>query len=187
MKISPNIGITGTDSIRIGGMKICDLPIAENALTRPQIPLAEDTERQSKINDIIAGSPTQRVSYLESRIIECQANVVRISEMKSQQQAMISEYISQISLCKFRDKEIAKIAEDDNERDKKIKDLNKQFPPYNVEAMEKQIVQSTEAIERADGVIANEYNSIAELRELLGLCQQRDNQLRSLGVTIAVG
>jgi len=187
MKITPNIGETGVDSIRIGGMRISDLPIAENALARPQLPIAEDTERQNKINDILAASPKPRVTYLDSRIIECHANVVRISEMKSQQQAMISEYTSQVGLCKFRDGEIAKIAEDDPERKQKIKDLNKQFPPYNVEAMNQQIVQSLEGIERADEVIASEYKSIAELRELLGSCQARDNQLRSLGVTIAAG
>ncbi len=187
MRVTPNIGVIGADSIRIGGMKICDLPIAECAMAKKQIPLSEDTDRQNKINDVIVGSPKQRVTYLESRIIECRANVVRISEMKSQQQAMISEYSSQISLCKFRDGEIAKISEDDEDRADKIKKLNKQFPPYNVEAMEKQIVQSHEAVERADDVIAAEYNSIAELSELLALCQQRDTTLRSLGAEIAVG
>jgi len=186
MKIDNNIGISGVDSIRIGDMKICDLPIAENALARQQIPLVEDTERQNKVNDIIVGSPKQRVTYLESRIVECQANVVRISEMKSQQQSIISEYTSHISLCKFRDKEIEKLV-DDEDYDTKVKELNKQFPPYSVSAMEQQIKQSVEAVERADDVIATEYNSMSELRELLVLCQQRDIQLRGLGVTIAVG
>ena len=66
-------------------------------------------------------------------------------------------------------------------------ELFKQFPPYKVTAMEQQIVQSTEAIERADNVIAQEYSSIAELREVLALCKLRDTTLRSLGATIAVG
>ena len=42
-------------------------------------------------------------------------------------------------------------------------------------------MQSTEAIDRADGVIATEYASIAEMRELKGLCDQRDLKLRYLG------
>ena len=50
--------------------------------------------------------------------------------------------------------------------------------------MEQQIIQSTEAIERADGVIAKEYASIAELRELKGLCEQRDMKLRYLGAKV---
>lgn len=187
MKSTKNIGESGPNSIRIGGMKICDLPIAESAAAKQQLPLALDTERQNKIDDVIAGAPKQRVTYLESRIIECQANVVRISEMKSQQQATISEYVSQISLCKFRDGEISKLGEDDSDYDKKAKDLYKQFPPYDVKAMEQQIEQSEESIIRADEVIAKEYTSIAELRELLVLCQQRDTLLRSLGASIAVG
>jgi len=97
---------------------------------------------------------------------------------------MINEYASQISLCKFRDDEITKIADDDDEREEKIKDLNKRFPPYKVPAMEQQIKQSGEAIERADGVIAQEYASIANLREVKGLCEQRDMRLRYLGAEI---
>ena len=53
--------------------------------------------------------------------------------------------------------------------------------------MEQQVVQSTEAIERADQVIATEFNSVAELREYLVLCQARDANLRALGATITVG
>jgi hypothetical protein len=168
-------------------MKIKDLPLAELASAKNQLPLAEDTDRQNKINDIIVSSPKQRVTYLESRIVECQANVVRINEMKSQQQQMITDYSSQISLCAFRDTEIERVPEDDPERDATIKDLKKRFPPYSVPAMEQQIVQSTEAIERADQVIAQEFSSMAELREYLVLCQSRDSRLRSLGAAITVG
>ena len=187
MKATTNVGNIGPDSIRVGGMKIQDLPIAEMAQASSQIPLAEDTDRQNKINDIIAGAPKQRVSYLEGRIAECNANVIRIKGMRGQQQQMISEYTAQIGLCKFRDKEIEDISEDDPERDVLIKDLNKRFPPYNVAAMEQQIVQSTEAMERADDVVAQEYTSVAELREYLVLCQARDVKLRALGVETKVG
>lgn len=187
MKTTTSTGLVGPESIRIGGMKVQDLPLAEMAQAASQLPLAEDTARQNKIDDIIVGAPKQRVSYLEGRIAECQANVVRIGGMKQQQQQMINEYSAQISLCAFRDKEIANIADDDPERDALVRDLNKRFPPYNVIAMEQQIVQSTEAIERADGVIAQEYASVAELREYLVLCQARDVKLRALGVEIKVG
>lgn len=187
MKTTTNIGICGPDSIRVGGMKIQDLPIAEMAAASSQLPLAEDTERQNKVNDTIVAAPKQRVSYLEGRIAECEANIIRINGMKGQQQQMISEYTAQIGLCKFRDKEIGDIADDDPERDALIRDLNKRFPPYNVSAMEQQIVQNTEAMERVDNVVAQEYTSIAELREYLVLCQARDVKLRALGVEIKVG
>lgn len=187
MKPRGNIGVEGTASIRIGDMQICDLPIAESAIDKQQLPLAEDVERQNKINNILAGYPTHRISYIESRIHECEVNIMRIGQMKTEQSAMISEYTGQITLCKFRDEEIARIAEDDPEKDAKIKDLFKRFPPYKVKAMNQQIVQSTETIERGDEVIASEYKSIAELREVRALCEQRDIKLRHLGAKVAVG
>ena len=184
MKERGNIGVTGVGSIRLGDMKIGDLPIAEGAIAKQQMPLAEDTERQNEIKNILAGYPKQSVVYLESRISEAEQNIIRINDMKSQQTAMVSEYTSQISLCKFRDDEISRIAEDDDDREAKMKDLFKRFPPYKVPAMEQQIIQSSEAIERADGVIAKEYTSIAELREIKGLCVQRDMKLRYLGAEV---
>lgn len=187
MKGIGNIGIEGVDSIRIGDMRICDLPIAENAIARQQIPLAEDTDRQNKIADIIAGYPTQRVPYLDSRIAECEKNITRIGQMKNEQTALISEYTSQITLCKFRDEEIDRIDDGDELKEQKIKDLFKRFPPYKVDAMEQQIKQSTETIERGDDVIATEYKSIAELRELKGLCVQRDLKLSNLGAKVKMG
>jgi len=185
MKTTSNIGTTGVDSIRIGEMKICDLPIAESAIAKQQIPLAEDVERQNKINNILAGYPTHSLKYLSGRITECEQNIVRIGEMKNQQAKMISDYTAQITLCKYRDEEVHRLSEDDPERDAKIKDLFKRFPPYQVPAMEQQLEQSTDAIDRADGVIATEYSSIAEMRELKGLCEQRDLKLRYLGAQVA--
>lgn len=181
------IGVSGVESIRIGDMRICDLPIAESAIAKQQIPLAEDVDRQNKINNVLAGYPTHRVPYLEARIRECETNIEQIGKMKIQQSALISEYTSQITLCKFRDEEIARIPDDDPEKDQKVKDLFKRFPPYKVDAMNQQIIQSTEAIERADEVIAEEYKSISELRELKGLCEQRDIKLRHLGAKVVAG
>lgn len=187
MKTTTNIGTCGPNSIRVGGMKIQDLPMAELASAVSQIPIVEDTDRQNKVNDVVAGAPKQRVPYLKSRVVECEANIVRIGGMKQQQQQMISEYTAQIGLCKFRDKEIERLDEDDPEYKTLVKDLFKRFPPYKVSAMEQQIVQSTEAMERADDVVAQEYTSIAELREYLVLCESRDIKLRALGVEIKVG
>lgn len=180
-----NIGETGMRSIRIGGMKITDLPILESVLASNQMPLVEDADRQTQIEAVLAGKPKQRVDYLQNRVAECKANIIRIQLMKDDQNKLIQEYIGHISLCKFRDKELAKLNKIiDN---KKIKELNKQFPPYNVEKMEQQIKQSKEAMERAEGVIKQEYDSINEIKEVLVLCIDRDNQLQKLGAKLAVG
>ena len=187
MKRTPNIGETGASSIRLGEMKICDLPIGECARAASQLPLVEDTERQNKIENVLAGFPKHRVDYLEGRIRESEVNILHIQEMKQQQQALISEYTSHISLCEFRDKEIERIPSTDPDREEKISDLNKRFPPYNVSAMQQQIVQSGEAIVRADEVIAQEYNSIAEMREFLVQCRVRDAKLKALGAKVATG
>lgn len=185
MRKTNNIGISGVDSIRIGEMKICDLPIAESAIAKRQIPIAEDTERQNKVADVLKGYPTQTVEYLNGRISESGDNITKIGEMKNQQSTLISEYTAQITLCKFRDDEIAAIDDLDLDKPDKVKKLFKKFPPYKVDAMEQQIIQSKEAIERADGVIATEYNSIAEMRELKGLCEKRDTRLRYLNARVA--
>lgn len=65
-----------------------------------------------------------------------------------------------------------------------IKSIRVKFPPYDKKAMEVQIEQFREAILKADDVIKQEYESIAEFTGVLVLCQQRDDQLKSLGVQV---
>lgn len=178
MQNTSNIGQTGIESIRIGGMEISDLPIAELASAKTQIKLAEDTERQAKIDGVIKSSPKQSIIYLEARITEAADNVTRIQDMKEREQKTINEYLGTIKLCEHRDREIAKFPI-------REKELKLQFPPYQVDAMRQQIIQSTETMERCDDVVAQEYKSIAEMRELIGLCKARDAELRKLGVQIA--
>ncbi len=177
MQKTSNIGQTGVESIRIGGMLISDLPMAELASARTQIKLALDTERQSKIDGVVKASPTQSIDYLESRAKEATHNVKRIQDMKEREQKTINEYLGTIKLCEHRDREIAKFPI-------REKELKLQFPPYNVDAMRQQIVQSTETMVRCDDVIAQEYRSIAEIREVIGRCKARDIELRNLGVHI---
>ena len=185
-KRTPNIDIVGIKSIRLGGMKLNDLPIAEAASVRYQIPLAEDTQRQNKINNLMKKYPTQRVDYLKNRVAECEANIVNVNEMKARELQLISDYTSQLSLCKFRDSEVDKL--DESEESKKTrKELFKKFPPYDVVAMETQIEQSKAALVRADQVIAAEHDSIAEFREHTVLCERRDMELRNLGVGVVAG
>lgn len=65
-----------------------------------------------------------------------------------------------------------------------IKSLRVNYPPYDVKAMDEQIGQFRDAIIDADEVIIKEYKSIAEFTGVLALCQQRDHELRGLGVEV---
>lgn len=175
---------TGIDSIRINGMTIEELPFAAQAHARAQLPLAQENARKKKIENILAGYPPQRVSYLRSRIRECEESILRMAKMRDQNLAKVEEYRGIIVMCEFRDKEIERIPLDDPERDKKIRELNTRFPPYNVAAMETQIVQFRESAARAEEVATTERKAIQELTSVLTLCLRRDEDLRRMGVTI---
>lgn len=183
MKETPNIGQTGVESIRIGGMKISDLPLAAAARAKEQLRLAEDTERQNKINDVMAKYPHQTVLYLKSRITECHENIARLNAQSALQTQMIADYAGHISMSKQRDKSIDAldaVAPDFEERKKK---LIKQFGPYVTSALEAQVLQCQEALIRFDRVIAQENASITEHEKYVSLCEQRDRDLKNLGVS----
>jgi hypothetical protein len=182
-KSASNIGTTGFDSIRIAGMRVQDLPMVPGAHAKFQLPLFQDSERQNKIEDVLNKFPKQSVMYLKSRITEAEENAKSINALKTQNNQKISEYTSALTLCELRDKQIAAIPDDDPDRDDKIKTIRKNLPPYQVEAMRDQLIQFAEAIQRCDEVIAQEYSSIAELREVMALCEQRDSELRNLGAS----
>lgn len=183
-KTTSNIGETGVKSIRLAGMKIEDLPIAEAARVQPQIKIAEDTERQNEIGNIMKKYPTQRVDYLEGRIAECKKSQTGMAELALREQARIQEYQGHIEMCKHRDRMLAKL---DPERDaEEIKQLKRQFP-YVIDRLEAQIVISNESIERFNTVVKQESASIQELSECLALCKQRDRELRALNVQQATG
>lgn len=175
------IGISGPESVRLNGVRIENLPIAEGARAKEQIPEVYEADRQTKIAAIKARYPKASVVYYEARVRECHENIERIKNFRDKQQAQISDYTSQLAMCKYREGEIAAIPEDDPDRVAKIKELKKRFPPYDVKAMRAQIVQFEEACERSDSVIAQENASIAELSEAIGRCRQRDLELKALG------
>lgn len=186
-KEKPNIGQVGIDSIRIGGMTLQTLPMAEAAITKQQWAEVEANAKRQEIEDILAEHPKQKVQYLEARIAECNETIANVQKLKADQNAMISDYTMHIGLCKFRDKEIAKLEQadmDSEERRASIKELKRTYPPYDVEAMEAQIAQCKEAIERSDSVIKQEYDSIAELKEVMTHCKIRDKKLKPYGVKV---
>lgn len=176
-----NIGQEGIDSIRIDGQKINDLGMVPLAHAKMQMAEVRKTARQNKINGIKAKYPTQRTAYLESRIKECNENISRMQGMTTQYQDKMREYTGLITLCEIREKEIARIPEDAPDRDERIKEWMQRVPPYKIDAMKQQITQFQESIDRATEVIAQEYESIAEFNEVLGLCRQRDLELKNLG------
>lgn len=176
---SSNIGKTGLDSIRLGGMSLDMLPIRESAITQEQWSEVEANDKRQQIENILAEYPKGKISYFNSRIDECQENIERIRQLKADQQKMINEYTAHIGLCKHRDKMLA-LTDDPAE----IRKLNIQFPPYNVEAMEEQIKLCEDAIERSDNVIDQEFSSILELRDVINRCQERDAKLKPFGVKV---
>lgn len=179
-RVTPNIGITGVESIRIGGMLISDLPIAEAAQAKTNMRLAEDAERLTLLHGILRTAPKQHIPYLQSRVKEAEHNIKRIRDLRAREQKTIDEYRTHITLCEQRDKEIAKT--DDPVRHK---ELYREFPPYNVVAMLQQIKQCEEGLVRCDGVIDVEYKSIAEMNGVLARCAVRDQQLKALGARFA--
>ncbi len=185
MNEKSNIGVTGIESIRIGGATINNLPIAETAIVNQQMPEVIETDRQNKINAVKEKYPKQSISWLDGAVNECEATIKNVQRLISEQSVMINEYSGYISLCDHRDRMIAKIEEkggDASEIKEQIKELKIQFPPYDVNAMKQQIVQCNEAIERSNDVISQEHESISKLRELKSKCIKRDIELKSLGV-----
>lgn len=187
-----NIGQVGVESIRIKGQRIDDLPLGLGNAAKAQLPAAIEQERLNNISTINASYPTHRIDYLISRINECEENKKRMLVTTAQLNTMTSEYKGQIEMCKHRDREIERVksynmddtfpcGELSQSQLDEIKELEKNFPLYDVAAMEQQIIQNGEGIERCNGVIADENNSIKEFTEVLTLCRERDKRLAEYG------
>jgi len=166
----------GIESIRLGGMTLDELPIAEGALTKQQMPSVINAYKDNTIVNIKAKYPKQTVAWIDGAIRECEDSIRNIRKLKDAQHKMIGEYTGFISLCKHRDNEIKK-----TDSEERIKELKVLFPPYNVMAMKTQIQLCNEAIYRSDNVIDKEHESISELRELRVKCAKRDEELKALG------
>jgi len=178
----------GVDSIRIKGQRIDELPLGLGNEAKAQLPEAIKAERLHAIETVNAEYPTHRIDYLVSRIHECEDNKKRMQTTMSQLNTMTSEYDGQIRMCQHRDDEIYKLEKGQGSngitaqvRDDGIRELKKKFPPYDVKAMRKQIIQNNEGIERCKAVIVAEDASIKEFSECLALCRQRDKELAKLG------
>ena len=90
----------------------------------------------------------------------------------------INEYKGHIMRCDVRDKMLADVPEDDSAARKEI---FKTWGRYDRDALEQQVVQFEEAIERFEAVIDQEDASIKEHTEVITLCRERDRKLAELG------
>ncbi len=175
-----NIGEYGAKSVRINDCKPENLPIGEAARAIPAAQEADAvTVRDNKLREIHGKYPKHDAAYLKGSIKEAHDNIGRVGMMKTQQTQTISEYTALLSMCAFRDKELARL--DDVEDKEEIKALKLKYPPYNIEAMEQQIKQCEEALVRCEKVFADENDTIQEFSAVLALVTQRDKELAQLG------
>lgn len=184
-KTTSNIGITGVGSIRLRGMKIDDLPIAEAARIGDQLRIAEDNERQMKVDGIVRRyQHLQATDYYRSKNRESEKNVKNFKTQRAILEQRINEYQGTISLCEHRDRKVDELDADHPLFEQKKKQLFKEFPPYNVDRCKLQIEQDRESIARFDDVIAQENKTMATMIGFIVECQVRDDLLKNLGVQV---
>ena len=172
-----NIGKTGVDSLRVDGMQIGNLPLGQGNEAKEGLAEFLKSDRETKRSNIVAKFPKHNVKFLQSRIKECEGNIKKIKNFKQDLKQKISEYRLLIKEVALADQQIKEL--DPEEHKEQIKKIRRKTPPYNIEALNQQIEQFEEAIERCDSTIEKDYDSISEIREVLALAEQRDKELRN--------
>ena len=107
-------------------------------------------------------------------------SVLSAKNLKKEMATKIDEYTNLITQSQIREAKIEQLDKDKPDDAQKIRELYKQYPPYKVEALQDQITQFKESIERCDLVIEQEYESIAEFTKNLALVKQRDTELKAV-------
>lgn len=175
-----NKGKEGLDSLRINGSKLDNLPLGQGEKAKEGLVDFLKTDKETKENNIRAKYPKASEDYIRGALKELNHNIKRVKGLKKDLQEKIAEYTMLITQGKIRDSQIELFDKENPEHKEKIKELLKQFPPYNMQALEEQIKQFEESIERCDSVIEKEYESIAEFTKNLALVQQRDRELKAI-------
>lgn len=175
-----NIGIVGPESLRLNNKEIGELPLGQNNEAKMGISEFLKTYKETKANNIKGKYPKHKREFLLSRIRECEANIKRIKGFKQDLKNDIATYNQLIKNDSIRNQEMAKYDADNPDHKEALKALRLQYPPYNLEALQQQIDQFQEGIDRCDSVIEQEYESISEIKEVLGLVTQRDRELANL-------
>jgi len=173
-----NIGKTGADSLRVDGMQIGNLPLGQGNEAKEGLADFLETHHETLRNNIAAKFPKHKVEFLKARIQECEGNIQKIKNFKQDLKAKISEYRLLIKEVTLADEQIKQL--DPEQHKEQIKKIRKKTPPYNIPALNQQIVQFEDAIERCDVTIEQDYDSISEIREVLALAEQRDKELRNI-------
>ena len=175
-----NIGQEGYESVRINGTKLDNLPLGQGEKAKQGLPEFLKTDKQTKENNIKARYPKVNADYIHATLRELKANIERVKALKTDMKNKISEYTILITQGKIRDSQIEQLNKQDPDEAIKIRQLLKQFPPYNIEALESQISQFEQSIDRCNDVIEKEYASIAEFTKNLALIEQRDRELKAI-------
>ncbi len=175
-----NVGQEGVESLRINGSKLDNLPLGQGEKAKEGLADFLKTDRETKENNIKAKYPKVSAEYIHGVLKELKANVKRVRKMREDLKGQIFEYTTLIAQGKIRDSQIEMFNKNNPEDAEKIKQLLKQYPPYNIQALEDQINQFEQSIKRCDSVIDKEYDSIAEFTKNLALVQQRDLELKAL-------
>ena len=175
-----NVGQTGVDSIRINSRKIENLPLGQGEKAKEGLVDFIKTDRENKEKAIRSKYPTQNADYLRSAIKEAELNIKKIKDFRQELRDKIKDYRQLIKNASIRELELAKYSRENPEDIPKIKELNKKYPPYNIEALNQQIVQFEEGIDRCEKVIEQDYDSISDIKGVLVLVEQRDKELKSI-------
>tara|TARA_A100001201_G_C4043889_1_gene187584 strand:+ start:190 stop:732 length:543 start_codon:yes stop_codon:yes gene_type:complete len=175
-----NLGKEGLDSLRINGSKIENLPLGQGEKAKEGLADFLKTDKENKRNNIIAKYPKVSVEYIKGTLKELKSNINKVKKLKHDLKIKIDEYNLLITQGHVRDAKISELDKNNPKDATRIKELLKQFPPYNIEALKNQIAQFEESIERCNNVIEQEYESIAEFTKNLALVEQRDRELLSI-------
>ena len=175
-----NIGQTGLESLRIDGMKVGNLPLGQGNDAREGLAAFINTEKETLRNNVSAKFPKHKKEFLEAQVRECRGNIKRIKNFKQKLKEDILEYRQLIKNCDYRENELAKYSKDNPDDADKMKELRLKYPPYDIDALQQQIVQFEEAIERCDDVIEQDYDSITEIQQILVLVEQKERELKNI-------
>lgn len=183
MTDNDNIGQTGIESIRIANTQVNSLPFVAKEHAKRDMVKAFETEKENKVKAVEAKYPEESIAYLDGWIKEVNANIKSIQNLKVEQSNIVNDYTGHISMCKYRDEELAKLDPEVPGDLEQIKLLKKRFPPYNVEKMEAQIQMCRDSLQRCDDVIEKEFKTLSMLQERRTLCEMRNKELAALGIT----
>ena len=154
-----NIGQTGLESIRFDGLKLENLPLGQGNEAKVGLKEFLQTDKETKKNNIIAKFPKHKIKYLKTQIRDYKIKEKRIKKNK---------------------KKLTQCDKDSISGKEKIKEINRKYLPYDVEALEQQIVQFEEGIDRCDNTIEQDHNSIVQIERVLALVEQRDKEVRGI-------